>query len=179
LKSLLIALWLGSLASATPRLPAVSVGQPAMVFALSAVNEDVATSTVNKVQVSLSDFAGVMPAHPRSAVVVHFYDTALGQADLKSLNKVHKRFGDRGVQVLAIAEGANQAQAVSESIARLKLGFPVLRDVEHLVMARYGVSELPLTLVIEGNGNVFAIGQPRGEGIEAELQAELAPLISR
>ena len=177
--SLIFALWMGAAALATPRPPAVSPGQPALVFALSAINEELATETVNKVQVSLSDFAGVMPGHPRSAVVLHFFDVARGTADLKSLNRIQRRYGSKGVQVLAIAEGANASQASSERINALKLSFPVLRDVEQLVMGRYGISELPLTLVVEGNGNVFAIGQPRGDGLESEVEAEIQPLLKR
>ena len=177
--SLMIALLMGATALATPRPPSVSPGQPALVFALSAVNEEVATETVNKVQVSLSDFAGIMPGHPRSAVVVHFFDVARGDVDLKVLNRIQRKYGDKGVQVLAIAEGANAAQTVGDRIAPLKLTFPVLRDVEHLVMGRYGLTELPMTLVVEGNGNIFAIGQPKGQGMESAIEAELQPLIKR
>ena len=175
----MIAFWMGATALATPRPLTVSAGEPALVFALSAVNEEVATGTVNKVQVSLSDFAGIMPGHPRRAVVVHFFDVGRGTSDLVALNRIQRRFGSKGAQVLAIAEGANSNQAISDKIGPLKLSFPVLRDVEHLVMGRYGLTELPLTLVIEGDGNVFAIGQPRGEGLESEIEAELQPLLRR
>ncbi len=177
--SLLLAIWMGATALAAPRPPAVSPGQPALVFALSAVNEEVATQTVNKVQVSLSDFAGIMPGHPRSAVVLHFYDVSRGTADLKVLNRIHRRYGSKGVQVLAVAEGAQSSQEIADRITPLKLGFPVLRDVEGLVKSRYGVKDLPLTIVIEGNGNIFAIGQPKGDGMEAELEAEIQPLLKR
>ena len=177
--SLLIALWMGSASLAAPRPPSVSPGQPALVFALAAVNEEIATATVNKVQVSLSDFAGVMPGYPRSAVVLHFYDVTRGTADLKVLNRIQRRYGSKGVQVLAVAERSRSTQEIDDRIAPLKLSFPVLRDVESLVMGRYGVKDLPLTLVIEANGNVFAIGQPQGESMESELEAEIQPLLKR
>lgn len=177
--SLMIALWMGATALATPRPPVVSAGEPALVFALSAVNEEAATETVNKVQVSLSDFVGIMPGHPRRAVVVHFFDVGRGMSDLAALNRIQRRFGSKGAQVLAVAEGAKSNQAIAEKIGSLKLSFPVLRDVENLVMSRYGVTELPLTVVIEGNGNVFAIGQPQGDTMETEIEAELQPLLRR
>ena len=177
--SLMLALWMGATALATPRPPSVAPGKPALVFALSAINEERATETVNKVQVSLSDFSGVMPGHPRKAVAIHFFDVARGTEELKALHRVQRRYGSDGVQVLAIAEGANTTQSVSERINAMNLSFPVLRDVEQLVMGRYGVSELPMTLVVEGNGNLFAVGQPRGAGFEAEIEAEIQPLIKR
>jgi len=178
-KSLLLAFWMGASALAAPRPPTVAPGQAALVFALSAVNEDVATDAVNKVQVSLSDFAGIMPGHPRSAVIVHFCDISRSTTELKVLNRIQRRFAAKGVQVLVIAQGGRSVQQIGDSIAPLKLDFPVLRDVEGLVASRYGISELPLTLVVEGNGNVFAIGQPKGESMESELEAEIQPLIKR
>ena len=178
--SFLLAFWIAASAlAAPPPPPTVVPGQAALVFALSAVNEDVATETVNKVQVSLSDFAGVMPGHPRAAVVVHFCDVDRSATELKVLNRIQRRFGGKGVQVLVVAEGEKSVQQIGDSIAPLKLDFPVLRDVERLVAGRYGISQLPLTLVIEGNGHIFAIGQPRGESMESELEAELQPLLKR
>jgi len=176
---LLFSLWVGASALAAPRPLSVAPGQSALVFALSAVNEEVATQAVNKVQVSLSDFAGVMPSFPRAAVVVHFFDATKPASDLKVLNRIQRKYASRGVQVLALAERAPSLGALADQVGALKLDFPVLRDVDQVVMGRYGVSELPLTLVIEGNGNLFAIGQPQGESMEKGIEAEITPLLKR
>ena len=62
-----------SIAFAVPRPLTVGPGETALVFGLPAVNEAEAIQVVNKTQVALGDFAGVMPSQPRKAVVVHFF----------------------------------------------------------------------------------------------------------
>ena len=171
--------WLISLGMAAPRPLTVGPGQPALAFALTAVNEDVATETVNKVQVSLADFAGMMPPHARKALVVHFFERSGGPEDLKALNRIQRRYANRGVQVVAISGDPDSKAALADRIATLRLDYPVLRDNHRVVIGRYGITELPITLVIEGNGNVFAIGQPRGADVEEAISAELVPLLSR
>jgi peroxiredoxin len=168
-----------SVSWATPRPLVVGPGEPALAFALSAVNEEVATETVNKVQVSLSDFTGMMPPHARKAVVVHFFSQGAGATELKALNRLHRRYANRGVQVIAISGDPDSKAALTDRIAALRLDFPVLRDSHRVVIGRYGISELPITLVVEGNGNVFAIGQPRGDDVETAVSAELQPLLER
>lgn len=171
--------WMLAVCFATPQPLSVGAGETARAFALPAVNEDVATEVVNKVQVSLSDFTGVSAPYARSAVVVHFFDRAGGAADLKALNRLQRRFASRGVQVLAISGDADSKAALAKRVDGLRLEYPVLRDNHRVVIGRYGISELPITLVVEGNGNLFAIGQPRGDEIESAIAAELQPLLGR
>jgi peroxiredoxin len=111
--------------------------------------------------------------------VVHFFDKAGGAADLKALNRLQRRFASRGVQVLAISGDADSKAALAKRVDGLRLEYPVLRDNHRVVVGRYGISELPITLVVERNGNLFAIGQPRGDEIESEITAELQPLLAR
>ena len=54
-----------AVAVAAPRPLTVGPGEAALVFGLPAVNEAQAIQVVNKTQVSLGDFAGVMPSQPR------------------------------------------------------------------------------------------------------------------
>ncbi len=171
--------WIMSVGMAAPRPLAVGPGQPAFAFALTAVNEDVTTETVNKVQVSLADFVGTIPAQARKAIVLHFFERSGGPEDLKALNRIQRKFANRGVQVVAISGDPDSKAALADRIGSLRLDFPVLRDNHRVVIGRYGITELPVTLVIEGNGNVFAIGQPRGDDVETAIAAELQPLLTR
>ena len=117
--------------------------------------------------------------HSRSAVVLHFFDSKAGAAELKTLNRLQRRYSNRGVQVIAISGDRDNKAVQAERVAAMKLDFPVLRDNHRVVIGRYGISELPITMVIEGNGNVFAIGQPKGDEAEAAIVAELEPLLKR
>ena len=165
------------LAFAAPQPLAVNVGEPALVFGLPALNQAQAVQTVNKASVSLSDFVGVMPSFPRKAVVVHFFSRKSGSDDLKTLHRLQKKNESKGVQVLGVCACSGDPQKQSEWIESQNLNFPVIHDGHRVVVGRYGITELPITVIVDQIGNVFAIGQPSGEGAEQELQSEVDGLI--
>ena len=45
--------------------------------------------------------------------------------------------------------------------------------------SRYAIKTYPLTIVIDGDGRLFAVGQPKPEEVESELSAELEGLLSQ
>ena len=171
------------LAVATPAAMAadtvISVGSPAMLFSLPAINEDAAMELVQRPRVSLTDFTGVSPLHESKAVVVHFFDQTRGGDDLATLNRLQRRYGGKGVQVVAISGDRGSMGSLSTWVEELKLSFPVVRDNHGVVQSRYQVNKLPMTVVIDGDGYIFAIGRPEGLEMEAALEAELAPLLQR
>lgn len=164
---------------AAPQPLTVSVGEPALVFGLPALNQSQAVQTVNKGSVSLSDFVGVLPSYPRQAVLVHFFTRKSGTDTLKALHRVQKRNEAKGVQVLGVCACLGEEQAHSEWVEAQNFSFPVVYDGYRVVSERYGITEFPITMVVEASGNVFAIGQPTGEGAEAELQAEVDGVLKR
>jgi len=166
------------LASAAPQPLAVSVGEPAIVFGLPALNQAQAVQAVNKASVSLSDFVGVMPGFPKKSVVVHFFSRQRGVDTLKTLHRVQKKNEAKGVQVLGVCACSGDTQKQSEWVESQNLNFPVIHDGHSVVTGRYGITELPITMVVDATGNVFAIGQPTGESAEQELQSEIDGLLS-
>ena len=172
-------LMLARLAVAAPQPLAVNPGEYALVFGLPAVNETVAVSLVNRSQISLADFTGIMPPQPRKAVVVHFFDQTHGRDTLKVLNRLQKRFAGKSVQMLAVCGDDGNPNALTEWVEAQKLTFPVLRDGHRVVIERYGITELPVTVVVDEHGRVFGIGQPKGESAEAAIEAEINGLIRR
>jgi peroxiredoxin len=167
------------LALAASGQPTLSVGLHALSFSLPAVNEDAAMEAIGRTQVGLGDLVGVEPNHPSKAVVLHFFDREHGGEDLGGLERLQKRYGGRGLQVVAISTDEGDVGAMSSWLEGMKLGYPVLRDNHHVVVDRYGIDKLPLTVVVDRNGYVFAIGQPQGDAIETELQAEIEPLLEK
>ena len=172
-------LMLAQFAVAAPQPLSVSPGESALVFGLPSVNETVAVSLVNRSQISLADFTGIMPPQPRKAVVVHFFDKSHGSDTLKALNRLQKRFAGKSVQMLAVCADDGNPTALAEWVESQKLTFPVLRDGHGVVVDRYGITELPVTIVVDEHGRVFAIGQPKGETAEAAIEAEINGLIRR
>lgn len=167
----------GEAAAAQPA--PLSVGLHALLFSLPAINEDAAMDAVGRSQVALSDFVGIDPPHKSKAVVVHFFDRQRGGADLSALDAIQRKYKGRGLQVVAINTDTGDVGGLSTWLEGQKLGFPVLRDNHRVVTGRYGIDKLPLTVVVDGEGYVFAIGQPTGTAVESELQAEVEPLLQK
>lgn len=174
----LAALMLGWTAQAAGPM-AVSVGDPALLFTLQALNEDAAVASAGSAQISLGDFVGVQPARPRGGVLVYFFDESTPQSatSLAVLERLNKRYSGKRLQVLGVTSDDMDLGSLSTWIGDQKLSFPVLRDNHRVVGDRYGVSRQPLALLIDREGRVFAIGNPDSAALEGELESELAALL--
>jgi len=164
-------------ALAAPAPLSVSPGDAALVFELPAVNERAAVKLTKSTSISLADFVGIAPAHARRAVLLHFYTPSKGTEALPALQQISKRYASKGVLVLGVCSAQIERRPASTCIPGTAPSFPILDDGHGIVSSRYGVSDYPLTLVIDAKGHVFAIGQPQGAVIEAEIEAELKGLL--
>ena len=158
--------------------PNINVGQPALSFALPAINESVALDTVRSNRVALSDFTGPLPRESRSVVVVHFFDQASAGNTLSGLDRLQRRYVNKDVQVIGISTDETAMADLSTWIEDLDLNFPVLRDGHQVVLNRYGFDSLPFTMIVDTDGFVFAMGNPSGADFEAAVTAEIEPLIA-
>jgi len=89
--------------------------------------------------------------------------------EMPYLQAVHERFSKKGLRVIGISQdkGISNSDLVS---VRNKLGahYQALRDPRGISMARFGVTGLPTTIVLDGEGRIrlFRVGIIR-EGDEA------------
>jgi peroxiredoxin len=85
----------------------------------------------------------------------------------------------KGVQVLAISADTGELAPFAAWLDKQKVPFPVLRDEHGVVRSRYGITDasLPLTLIVESSGRLFAVGQPGPAELESSVASELQPLI--
>jgi peroxiredoxin len=164
---------------AAPALPSVDIGEPVPLFLLPAVNEDAAVRAVARPQVELADLVGVSPRTPAKAVVLYFFDRQHGADGIAQLSRVQKQVQGKGVQVLAISADTGELAPLAAWLDKQKVPFPVLRDEHGVVRSRYGITDasLPLTLIVESSGRLFAVGQPGPAELESSVAAELQPLI--
>jgi len=170
---MLFFLFFSRLVLAAPAPLSVSPGAPALVFDLAAVNVASAQKLVNKSRVSLTDLTGVLPSHPKQAVVLYFFDMSHGRSSLKALGKLQQRYKNKGVQILGIFTGTQDLATISTVVQQENVRFPVLHDAHRVVTSRYGITEYPMTVVVDGKGHIFAIGQPPDSEVEVEIAAEL------
>ena len=164
---------------AAPGPVSVAPGAPALVFDLPAANVRAATALVQRESVALTALAGPMPTHPHKAVVLHFFRTQDDGLSLEGLERVRRRYQGKGVAILAIATDAPDFSGLAAWVSTRSVRFPVLHDAHQIVSSRYAVSTYPLTMVIDGRGRLFAIGQPNSGEMESELSAELDGLLSQ
>lgn len=176
MKSLLLSLWLASQAFAVNM--AVSVGDDALFFTLPAINGKVAVDAVGSSRVSLGDFVGAEPMVSGKGVVIAFIGPTRDNAThLAALDRLQRRYKPKGVQVLAITTDKTDLGTLSAALEDERLSFPVLRDRHRVVADRYRAEGLPVVLLVDRKGKVFAIGNPKGEAFEPELDNEIGALL--
>jgi peroxiredoxin len=168
-----------SVALAAPALPSVDLGEPAPLFMLPAINEDAAVRVMARPQVELAELVGVSPRVPSKAVVLYFFERARGGDGLGALDRVHRQFSGKGVRVVGVSTDGGELGPLATWIDKEKIQFPVVRDEFGVVRARYGISQssLPLTVVLDSTGRLFAVGQPPVGELEAAVAGEVMPLV--
>lgn len=87
---------------------------------------------------------------------------------LPAIEKLHKDRAD--IVIIGVAEDEHEAEA-REVVQTYGLSFPVVHDASNVLAARWRVRELPVTYVVDGQGNVAWVGGP--ERTESELVAAI------
>ncbi len=188
---LALALALHAHAEAPPAAPNVVVGDTALVFALPALNSDVAEKLYERTTISLGEFTGLRPSVTSKVIAVSFVRRSDGDSSLKELARIHRKYAKRGVAVLAVVSGGDGVSDASSWIQPMGLPFPALFDAHDVVTSRYGVRSFPMTVVIDGydaptgnkgkskerktwdeSGDILAIGAGT-QGLSADLDVIL------
>lgn len=129
--------------------------------------------------VSLSDFKG------KKVVLIDFWATTCDPclAEMPELVELYEKKKDLGFEVLAIATDGSETQAaVSATVSKFNMPFPILLDPETEVMDLYNPKGiLPFTVIVDRNGGMvftrasFQAGDTKAmESLEAEVDAALA-----
>ncbi len=86
--------------------------------------------------------------------------------EMPTLEKIHKRFKDRDLAVVAVSINAGGKKSVLPLLKKLGLTFPVPLGPNQKVMDRYGVTLIPTAFIIGRNGEIIgkAIGPKDWDG---------------
>lgn len=101
-------------------------------------------------QLSLSQFRG-------QKVLLAFWASWCPpcQTEMVSLQRLHENLSVRNLKVLAVNVGETEGQ-VAAFVARQQLSLPILFDAEGAVQRRYGVHQLPIVFLVDGQGRIIA-----------------------
>ncbi len=93
------------------------------------------------------------------------------------LNQIHRRYADRGVEVLGISVDSGGADAVREFAEEHRIAYPILLGDESLARA-YGAPGYPSLVVVAPDGTI-AEGPPHVGVVDLEeLASELEALLA-
>jgi cytochrome c biogenesis protein CcmG/thiol:disulfide interchange protein DsbE len=105
------------------------------------------------------DGSAVQVAQPGKVVVVKFVAKYCQPCvrTLPAIEKLHAKHPE--IIVVGISEDEDVKDA-RELVATYNLTFPMVHDNQQVLAARYRVSDLPVTYVLDGKGNVAWVGGP-------------------
>lgn len=89
--------------------------------------------------------------------------------EMPDLETLWRTYRDRGLVVLAVSEDGGDIRSVTRFVAKHRLSYPVLVDNDGKLASRYQVSGLPVTYLIDRQGNIAAsaLGIKNWAGAEA------------
>lgn len=104
-------------------------------------------------RVRLSDYEG-------EVIVLHFFATwcASCRDDLRSFQRIHERFAERGVTVLGLAYASGDRDRVGAFVDELGVTFPTLMCRED-TRAAYDVASYPTNVIVDTDGRIRFVMQ--------------------
>ena len=160
---LLLALVLGLVVAACRTTPQVRQPRPAPAWTLK---------DAHGVKVSSANFQG-------KVVVVNFWSDwcAPCRAEIPGFVALQEEFRERGLVVVGISVGGATPMALARITRELRINYLVLIADEKVQASFGGARPVPVTFVIDREGNMVA--RHNGFMPIAQLEAEIAPLLDR
>jgi cytochrome c biogenesis protein CcmG/thiol:disulfide interchange protein DsbE len=118
---------------------------------------------------SLSQFQG-------KVVLLNFFTFFCGpcRQEMPHLNEIYQELKGQGFQMLGIGL-ASTPQQLKEIVTQLRLTYPVLEGTDAVSKAYGGVELVPLTFIIDRQGNI--VHKILGARSKADFEAMIKPLL--
>ncbi len=128
--------------------PRVQRSTPAMVVEGS-VAPDFTLPGLDGKSVSLREHRG-------KVVFVNIWATwcTTCKEEMPSMEKLYRALGNEAFEILAVSIDENGADAVAPFMKKHGLTFPALTDPEGAIQSTYGITGVPETFIVDGNGVV-------------------------
>ena len=137
-------------------------GQAAPDFALKSASGE---------NLRLSEYRG-------DVVMVNFWATWCGpcRQEMPLLDELYSRYGRVGFSLLGVNIDDNSSKAMN-MVSELGVSFPVLFDSNKAVSKLYEVDAMPVTVIIDREGNVRHVHQGYKPGYEEKYLDEIRALL--
>ncbi len=119
----------------------------------------------------LSGDSATLETYKGEFVLLNFWATWCPPCleEMPYIEEVYQKYKDRGFTVVAISSDEEGETAVAPFIEKLSLTFPVLLDTDKAVSSVYGAHNLPMSFILNRDGEVIAgaVGERNWSGEEA------------
>jgi thiol-disulfide isomerase/thioredoxin len=94
----------------------------------------------------------------KKVVLINFWATWCPpcRLEMPQLEALYQRYRDSGLQILAVNVGEEE-QTIRAFLATRPLSFPVLRDSDQSIAARYRIEAFPTTVLLDAEGKVIDV----------------------
>jgi peroxiredoxin len=146
----------------------------------AAADQDLGPAPAFTLESTAGGRVALAAALDRGPVIVDFWATWCGpcRQALPGLQKLHERYSDRGLTILAVSTDEPRNRPKIGSTARsLGLAFPVLIDADKRAAQLYRVESIPMTFLIDREGRLRSMHRGFRPGDIDVLEQELLPLL--
>ncbi len=98
--------------------------------------------------------------------------------EMPSMDVLYQRYRHRGFVVVAISSDVEGAPVVRGFIEKLGVSFPILLDSEQRVSNAYGAKNLPVSFLLDRQGNIIAAAQGARDWASPEALSTLEEIIA-
>ena len=90
------------------------------------------------------------------------------------MDALHRDYRERGLSVVAVSSDKEGAAVVAGFVEKLGVTFPILLDPDGSVATAYGARNLPVTFLLDRDGNVVAAAQGARDWNSSEARSTIA-----